>query len=62
MNDGVLTPIKEKEFNSLRCQIGTSKENEGGRLYLPYVFTEYNVLPGYFPCFSGVVSGGLEYE
>ena len=29
--------------NSLRSQIGTSKEKRGGRQYLPYVFTEQGV-------------------
>jgi len=32
------------EHESLRCQIGTSKEGRGGRRYLPYVFTEHGVL------------------
>ena len=27
----------------LRCQIGTSKTTQGGRRYLPYVFTEQGV-------------------
>lgn len=34
------------EFETLRCQIGTSKQDEekrGGRQYLPYVFTEQGV-------------------
>jgi len=36
----------EDEWKILRCQIGTSKNNEetrGGRQYLPYVFTEQGV-------------------
>ncbi len=44
-----------EEFESLRCQFGTSKKNQnlisqtviskgkGGRRYLPYAFTEYGV-------------------
>jgi len=31
------------EAESLRCQIGTSKEGRGGRRYLPLVFTEQGV-------------------
>jgi len=31
------------EAESLRCQIGTSNENRGGRRYLPYAFTEHGV-------------------
>ena len=36
----------EEEFQTLRFQIGTSKQNEefrGGRRYLPYVFTEQGI-------------------
>ena len=36
-----LTP---EEWQSLRCQIGTSNEGRGGRRYLPYVFTEYGAV------------------
>ena len=36
--------LTEEELNSLRCQIGISKEGKGGRRYLPYVFTEHGVL------------------
>ncbi len=36
-----LTP---EEAESLRCQIGTSKERRGGRRYLPFVFTEHGVV------------------
>jgi hypothetical protein len=36
--------LTEDEFNSLRCQIGTSNEGKGGRRYLPYVFSEHGVL------------------
>jgi len=36
--------LTENEFNTLRCQIGTSKERKGGRRYLPFVFTEHGVL------------------
>jgi len=31
------------EAASLRCQIGTSNKNRGGRRYLPYAFTEHGV-------------------
>jgi len=36
--------LTEDEVNSLRCQIGISKEGKGGRRYLPFVFTEHGVL------------------
>jgi phage regulator Rha-like protein len=36
--------LTEDEFNSLRCQNGTSNERKGGRRYLPFVFTEHGVL------------------
>jgi hypothetical protein len=36
--------LTENEYDSLRCQIGTSNEGKGGRRYLPYVFTEHGVL------------------
>jgi hypothetical protein len=38
--------LTEKEFQTLRFQSGTSKQNEevrGGRRYLPYVFTEQGI-------------------
>ena len=38
--------LTEEEFQNLRFQIGTSKQNEefrGGRRYLPYVFTEQGI-------------------
>lgn len=35
--------LTEDEHNILRSQIVTSKENRGGRRYLPYVFTEQGV-------------------
>ena len=38
--------LNEEEWKILRCQIGTSKNNEesrGGRQYFPYVFTEQGV-------------------
>jgi phage regulator Rha-like protein len=34
---------KEEYTGFLRCQIGISKEERGGRRYLPYVFTEQGV-------------------
>ena len=42
--DFFMFQLKEEEFNSLRCQFGTSNESKGGRRYLPYVFTEHGVL------------------
>ena len=42
--DFFMFQLTEGEFNSLRCQIGTSNEGKGGRRYLPYVFTEHGVL------------------
>jgi len=36
--------LNEKEYNSLRCQIGTLKQGKGQhKKYLPYVFTEYGI-------------------
>ena len=38
--------LTEEEFQTLRFQFGTSKQNEefrGGRRYLPYVFTEQGI-------------------
>lgn len=35
--------LSAEEFESLRCQIGTSNEGRGGRRYLPFVFTEGGV-------------------
>jgi phage regulator Rha-like protein len=35
--------LTKEETESLRFQIGTSKEGRGGRRYLPYVFTEQGV-------------------
>ena len=36
--------LTEQEFESLRCQIGTSKIGRGGTRYTPMVFTEHGVL------------------
>ena len=36
--------LSSKEFENLRCQIGTSKKGRGGRRYLPYVFTEHGAV------------------
>ncbi len=43
--------LNEKEYESLRCQIGTSNlrpqiatSKRGGRRYLPYAFTEHGVV------------------
>ena len=36
--------LTEKEFESLRYQIGTSKAGRGGTRYLPMAFSEYGVL------------------
>ena len=41
--DFMFQPSQE-EFESLRCQIGTSKNGRGGRRYLPYVFTEHGAV------------------
>jgi hypothetical protein len=35
--------LSEREYNSLRSQIVTSKTGRGGRRYLPFVFTEHGV-------------------
>lgn len=38
--------LTKEEYDFLRCQIGTSKENttsRGGRRYMPYVFTEQGI-------------------
>ncbi len=35
--------LTKEEEDSLRFQIGTSKEGRGGRRYLPYVFTQEGV-------------------
>ena len=35
--------LSKEEFESLRFQIGTSKNPRGGRRYLPFVFTEQGV-------------------
>jgi phage regulator Rha-like protein len=33
-----------EEFDSLRCQTGTSNPGRGGRRYLPYAFTEHGAI------------------
>jgi len=35
--------LNAREAESLRCQIGTSNVQRGGRRYLPYAFTEHGV-------------------
>jgi len=35
--------LNKEEWNSLRCQIGTSKKGRGGQRYMPYAFTEQGV-------------------
>ncbi len=35
--------LSDKEYNTLRSQIVTSKSNRGGRRYYPYVFTEQGI-------------------
>lgn len=35
--------LSSDEFESLRCQFGTSNNSRGGRRYLPFVFTEQGV-------------------
>ena len=42
--DFFMFQLTEKEYTSLRCQIGISKEGKGGRRYFPSVFTEHGVL------------------
>lgn len=41
-NENLMRQV-EAEFNSLRSQFVTSKNNRGGRRYLPYAFTEQGV-------------------
>ena len=36
--------LTTEEYESLRCQIGTSKSMRGGRRYLPYAFTEHGAI------------------
>ena len=40
--DFFMFQLTKEEVDSLRCQIGTSKEGKGGRRYLPYAFTEHD--------------------
>ena len=42
--DFFMFQLTEDELNSLKCQIGISKEGKGGRRYLPFVFTEHGIL------------------
>jgi hypothetical protein len=42
--DFFMFQLTEEEFDSLRCQNGTSNEGKGGRRYLPFAFTEHGVL------------------
>ena len=35
--------LTEEEYESLRFQIGTSKQKRGGRRFMPYVFTEQGI-------------------
>ena len=42
--DFFMFQLTDEELNSLRCQIGISKEGKGGRRYLPFAFTEHGVL------------------
>jgi len=42
--DFFMFQLTEDEHNSLRFQIGISKEGKGGRRYLPFAFTEHGVL------------------
>ena len=39
-----LLQLSREEFETLRCQIGTSKAGRGGRRYLPYAFTEHGAI------------------
>ncbi|MBU6427119.1 ORF6N domain-containing protein [Patescibacteria group bacterium] len=36
--------LSREEYQSLRCQFGTSKIGRGGRRYYPFVFTEHGVM------------------
>jgi len=36
--------LTEKEYESLRLQIATSKKGRGGRRYFPYAFTEHGAI------------------
>ena len=36
--------LKKEEWNSLRCQFGTSKKGRGGQRYMPFAFTEQGVV------------------
>jgi phage regulator Rha-like protein len=36
--------LKEKEWDSLKSHFGISNKTQGGRRFLPYVFTEHGVL------------------
>lgn len=49
--DDFLFKLTEREYEILRCHCGTSKE-QGGRRYLPYVFTEQGVA-----MLSGILRG-----
>lgn len=49
--------LTEKEFDSLRCQIGTSNTQQGGRRYLPLVFTQEGVA-----MLSGVLKSTIAIE
>jgi hypothetical protein len=39
-----LFQLTREEYESLRCQIGTSKSMRGGRRYLPFAFTEHGAI------------------
>lgn len=41
--DDFLFQLTAKEWDSLRCQIGTSNAGRGGRRYAPFVFTEQGI-------------------
>ncbi len=41
--DSLVSITSKYADNFLRCQSGTSKFSQGGRRYLPYVFTEQGV-------------------
>ncbi len=42
-SDDFTFKLNNLEWESLRCQIVTSKEGKGGRRYSPYVFTEHGI-------------------
>ncbi|MBK24679.1 MAG: DNA-binding protein [Halobacteriovorax sp.] len=46
--------LSKIEFDSLKCQFGTSKKGRGGKQKLPFVFTEYGIA-----ALSGVINSPI---